>query len=59
MKKELGKIFIDLGKILFATAFLGSIINKDLDKILVLTISGIFILICFTIGIIFIKKSNK
>lgn len=59
MKKDIGKILIDLGKIIFATSFLGSAINNDLNRLTVSVFTFIATVLFITIGLILTKKNNK
>jgi len=59
MKKELGKLFLDLAKILFGTSFLGAVISESSDKTMLGALSASIIVLFILIGLIIIKKSEK
>jgi len=59
MKKELGRLFLDLAKILFGTSFLGAIINESASKTAMGIISAIAICLLIVAGLIILKKSEK
>ncbi len=59
MKKELGKLFLDLAKILFGTSFLGAVISESTDKMMLGIISAIAVCLLILTGLIIIKKSEK
>lgn len=59
MKKELGKLFLDLAKILFGTSFLGAVISESTNKISLGVISAIAMCLLILTGLIIIKKSEK
>jgi hypothetical protein len=56
MKFELGKYLLDLSKIIFATAFLGTVLSEDVNKFLIVGASLIFVVSLAIIGLILIKK---
>ncbi len=59
MKKELGKLFLDLAKILFGTSFLGAVISESTNKMMLGVISAIAVCLLIFTGLIIIKKSEK
>ena len=59
MKKELGKLFLDLAKIIFATAFLGAIISEKTNKLIIGIVSSILILGFVIIGLVILKNSEQ
>ena len=59
MKKELGKYLLDISKIIFATAFLGTILaQKGVDKILLISGSLLFVIILAILGLILLNKKK-
>lgn len=57
MRQELGKYLLDLSKIIFATAFLGTVLSEDVNKILIVGASLVFVISLAIIGLILIKKN--
>jgi hypothetical protein len=59
MKKELGKLFLDLAKIIFATAFLGAIISDSINKVVVGIVSATLVVGFIVLGLGILKKSEE
>lgn len=51
LAKEVGNVSVDFGKLMFASFVLGSIINGDYDRLMVLWIGGGCSLLFIVIGV--------
>ena len=61
IKEDVGKLLLDLGKLIFGAIFLGGILRGEVPQLL-LVVSGFSVaLIFFTVGILFTtkKKNNE
>ena len=59
LRKETGKYFLDISKLVFGGAVLASILKiEDIDKIWILIIGTLVTLLFATAGLIFISKSK-
>ncbi|MBI4645754.1 MAG: hypothetical protein HY738_03915 [Bacteroidia bacterium] len=59
MRKELGKYFIDISKLIFAGVVLSTILKvEDFSKIIILLVGLIITIILATIGFIFLKNNK-
>jgi len=57
MKKELGKYLLDISKIIFASAFLGTILaQKDANKFLIIGASLVFVVTLAIMGLVLLNK---
>lgn len=59
MKNELGKYLLDLSKVIFATAFLGTILGENINKYFIVGFSLIFFLTLSMLGLYLIKKGRS
>ncbi|MFW6224950.1 MAG: DUF6722 family protein [Bacteroidota bacterium] len=60
MKKELGKYLLDISKIIFATAFLGTILaQKETNKFMIIVASLIFVITLAILGLYLLNKNKK
>jgi len=61
MKKEVGSIFIDLGKLAFAGMVLAGLIEQNVSPLLLVTVGGIVTITTLSIGlyITWLDKKNK
>jgi len=61
MKNEIGKIFIDLGKLVFAGVVLAGLMKQDSSPWLLLAVGGAVTLATITIGVfvIWLGKKNE
>jgi len=59
MKSELGKYLLDLSKVIFATAFLGTILGENINKYYIVGLSLVFFVILLVLGLYLIKKGRS
>jgi len=59
MKSEIGKIFIDLGKLAFAGLVLAGLIRQDISLWLLIGSGGITTITTISIGLYMIKKDKQ
>jgi uncharacterized membrane protein YraQ (UPF0718 family) len=59
MKKEVGKILIDIAKLVFAGVILAGLMRQDLSAALLFTIGGISTVSMIVAGLMLIKTNNK
>jgi uncharacterized membrane protein YraQ (UPF0718 family) len=58
-KEDIGKLFVDLGKLVFGGVFLGGILRGEVPQT-VLVIGGFVVAtVCFILGLLFIKERSK
>lgn len=56
MKEELGKYLLDISKIIFATAFLGTILSENINRFFIVGISLVFVITLAVLGLFLTKK---
>jgi uncharacterized membrane protein YraQ (UPF0718 family) len=59
MKKEVGKILIDIAKLVFAGVILAGLMRQDLSAALLFTIGGISTVSMIVAGLILLKIDKK
>ena len=59
MKKELGKIMIDIAKLVIGGAILGGLMRQDIPYIYLLSIGGVASLSLIFIGLFLISLDTK
>jgi hypothetical protein len=58
LNENVGKVLVDVGKLIFASIVLGSIIKGDIDKLYLLIFGSIVALVCIYGGILFLSKKE-
>jgi hypothetical protein len=59
MKKELGKILIDIAKLVFAGVILAGLMRQDLSPVLLFAVGGIVTVLTITMGLYLIWLDKK
>jgi hypothetical protein len=55
-RENIGKVCIDLGKLLFGSFVLGTILKGEIDRLYILVAGSIAALVAIVLGIIFTSK---
>jgi len=59
MKTEIGKIFIDLGKLAFAGLVLAGLIRQDISPILLIKVGGTVTIVTIIVGLLLVWFDKK
>lgn len=60
MKQQLGKYLLDISKIIFATAFLGTILaQKETNKFIIIGASLVFVITLAILGLFLTKNKEE
>ena len=59
MKKELGKVLIDIAKLVVGGVILAGLMRQDIEPILLFTVGGIVAVLMIFIGLVLISLDEK
>jgi hypothetical protein len=58
LTENFGKALFDIGKLIFASIVLGTIIKGDVNRVYLLLFGSIIALLCIYVGILFLSKKE-
>jgi hypothetical protein len=59
MKENIGKVFIDLGKLMFGSFILGGVLRGEVPQYIILIAGFVGTLILLTLGLVWTSKKQK